>query len=108
MEEVPQVTPQELKAELDGPTPPLLLDVREDEELAISRLSNAVHIRLADLPGRMDELDRSADIVVVCRSGARSDHATQFLLHQGFPRVRNLATGINGWARTVDPSLPVY
>lgn len=104
---LPVVDPVTLRGELDGPTPPRLLDVREPEELAVSRLDGVVPIPLGQLPARMGELDRDADWVVVCRSGARSAQATAFLLGQGFESVRNLAGGMKEYARTVDPSMAV-
>jgi len=56
----------------------------------------------------VNELDPSDDLVVYCRSGARSANATAFLAQRGFKRVRNLETGIIGWSRTVDSSVPIY
>ncbi len=105
---IPSISPVELSKELGSPTPPKILDVREPEELEISRLPELVHIPLGELPERIGELDAQADWVVVCRSGGRSGQATGFLISQGFKRVRNMETGMNGYAQTVDASLPVY
>ena len=102
------VTPKELQAELESPAPPKLLDVRETSELAISKLPNDYHIPLGMLLDRVSELNPSDDLVVYCRSGARSANAAAFLAKRGFKRVRNLETGINGWARTVDSKVPLY
>ena len=106
---VPEIDVVALRAELDGPNPPTVIDVREADELQISRLPDeAMHIPLATLPSVVGKLDPSADYVVVCRVGGRSAQATAFLLGQGFGNVRNLAGGMNAYAREVDPSLPVY
>lgn len=105
---VPQVTPQALAHELTSVDRPKLLDVREDFELAISRLPHDYHIPMREVPARLSELNPDEDLVVVCRIGSRSDQVTQYLLARGFRRVRNLATGINGWAQTVDPSMQIY
>ena len=105
---VPTTTPSELHQELRRPAPPRVLDVREEHELKISRLPNIVHIPLGELPQRFAELDPAADWVVVCRSGGRSAQATAFLMQQGFGRVRNMETGMNGYAETVDNGLTVY
>jgi adenylyltransferase/sulfurtransferase len=107
-QQVATVTPAELKRELESGRPPKLLDVREDEELAISTLANTYHIPLGELLDRVSELNPADDLVVYCRSGARSANAASFLTKRGFKRVRNLETGINGWARAVDPSIPLY
>ncbi|MBC8064063.1 MAG: sulfurtransferase [Chlorobia bacterium] len=102
------ITPQELQAELASSTPPVLLDVREPHELEISVLPNVVHIPMREIPGRLSELDSGADIVIVCRSGIRSGRVMAYLDGLGFSRVRNLLTGMNGWAATIDPTMPTY
>ncbi|MBX3119566.1 MAG: rhodanese-like domain-containing protein [Fimbriimonadaceae bacterium] len=104
----PEITPIALKAELDAGKKLYLLDVREAHELQISRLEIDTHIPMGEIADRVGELDADADIVVICRSGARSQRVTQFLLASGFRNVRNLASGMNGWAETVDPSLEQY
>jgi molybdopterin/thiamine biosynthesis adenylyltransferase/rhodanese-related sulfurtransferase len=86
----------------------VLLDVREPHELEISRLPGARLIPLGELPSHLAELDKNAKIVLFCRSGTRSGRALEMLLAAGFSRARHLAGGINGWAREVDPGLPVY
>ncbi|MFZ4506711.1 MAG: rhodanese-like domain-containing protein [Fimbriimonas sp.] len=102
------ITPTELAAELKGQSPPFLLDVREPHELEISVLPGVVAIPLGELPARYSALDKEADWVVICRVGGRSGKACEFLRAAGFARVRNLVTGMNGYAQTVDTSLPVY
>lgn len=104
---IPEVDSASLRAELDGPNPPRLLDVREEEELAVSHLPDVVHVPLSYLPTRLEELDPRADWVVVCRSGMRSAQGTTFLLSEGFDRVRNLAGGMKDYARTVEPTMEV-
>jgi adenylyltransferase/sulfurtransferase len=56
----------------------------------------------------MNQLSSADDIVVHCRSGARSARAVQFLMEMGFRKVRNLEGGILAWAERIDPSLPRY
>ncbi len=105
---VPEVDAVGLATELKGPNPPRLLDVREADELEVSQLDGIVHIPMGELAERLSELDRDSDWVVVCRTGGRSGRVTEALLANGFTRVRNLAGGMNGWARAVDPSVAVY
>lgn len=105
---LPQISPLELKSELDGNNPPTLLDVRETEELAISHLEGALHIPMRQLPYRLSELDPNAHWVVVCRSGHRSSSVVRYLIENGFTSVRNLSTGMNGWSRDVDPNVQKY
>ncbi|MGV3615789.1 MAG: rhodanese-like domain-containing protein [Fimbriimonas sp.] len=108
MNNVPEVTPQQLEKELQEGAAPVLLDVREDDELEISRMEGIVHIPMHDIPARMSELEPEADIVVICRTGGRSAQVTAFLQRQGFAKVRNLVGGMNRWATEIDPSLPTY
>ena len=103
-----EVSPVELNAELESGAQITLVDVREADELEVSVLPNVIHIPLGVFPDRFTEIPKDANIVVICRSGGRSGRATQFLEGQGYANVRNMATGMNGWASTVDSSLPVY
>jgi len=107
---VPEITPTELKARLDAGDTPLLLDVREPFEAQIADLPDRgqARIPMAELTRRLDELDRDRELVVYCRSGARSARAASFLAQSGFPRVLNLQGGILGWRAEVDPSLRAY
>ncbi|MFN7017719.1 MAG: molybdopterin-synthase adenylyltransferase MoeB [Fimbriimonadales bacterium] len=105
---IPCITPQELKRRLEAGEPLILLDVREPYELEISRLPNIKHIRMAEVPERVHELNPADEIVVICRSGGRSAQVTRLLQQMGYRRVRNLAGGMNAYAQEVDPSLPVY
>jgi len=106
--EIGEVTAAALAKELAGAAPPFVLDVREPHEFQIGRIPGAVLIPLGELPKRLDELDRGADIVAQCRSGVRSLKAAKLLKEAGFPRVRNLAGGILAWSDQVDPSVPKY
>jgi sulfur-carrier protein adenylyltransferase/sulfurtransferase len=85
-----------------------LIDVREPHELEISRLPNATNIPLGQLAARLSELDSAEDMVLFCKSGARSTRALELLTSAGFKKVKNLKGGINAWAREVDQSLPIY
>ena len=81
---------------------PLLLDVREPDEFAAYRIEGATLIPMRTIPARLHELDRRADVVMICRSGARSYHAGQFLKQNGFERVYNLAGGVIAWSQDVE------
>lgn len=105
---VPEITPAEYAALLEQGQAVVLLDIREDWELAIARLESALHIPMGQLPDRLAELDREAEIVVMCRSGGRSATVTRFLQQHGFAHVRNLAGGILAWGERFDPGLPSY
>ena len=85
-----------------------LVDVREPHELEISRLPNATNIPLGQLAARLSELNSAEDMVIFCKSGARSARGLELLVSAGFKKVKNLKGGINAWAKEVDQNLPVY
>ena len=101
------ITPQDLKAQLDRHDSLVLLDVREDWETALCRLENATHIPIEEIELRTAELDQADDIVVYCHHGVRSAAVANFLRQQGFKAV-NLEGGVDQWARAVDPTMKRY
>jgi rhodanese-related sulfurtransferase len=103
-----EMSPVEFAARSGTPPAPLLLDIREDWELAIARLDEALHIPMGEVPARLAELDPRRETVVLCRSGGRSAVIARFLEQQGFDKVWNLSGGILAWAEQVDPSLAQY
>ena len=102
------ITPRELKARIDRHESPVLLDVREDWETKLCRLDNAIHIPIAEIELRVDELNPDDELVVYCHQGVRSAAVAEYLRQRGFTNVRNLAGGLDQWARTVDPSMRRY
>ena len=107
---VHELTALELKERMDRHDEIVLVDVREQWERQIIDLPEygQRHLPLGELPARYGEIDQSAEIVVYCRSGARSDSAAQFLRQAGFGTVLNLVGGVLGWRETVDPTLEAY
>lgn len=86
----------------------VLLDVRDDWELAIARVPGVLHIPMSQISQRLGELDRERETVVMCRSGGRSLAVARFLDQAGFRSVANLTGGVLAWSREVDPSVPEY
>lgn len=105
---IAEVTPVEVHRRQCAGAPLMLLDVREPWELAICAVAGAKAIPMGELPARLDELDRDAEIVVMCHHGGRSLRVAQYLSQQGFRRVANLAGGIDAWREQVDPALAAY
>ncbi len=103
-----EITPQELKARIDARDAPVLLDVRQDWETKLCRLDNAVHIPIEEIEFRVEELNPDDEIVVYCHQGVRSAAVARYLRERGFRSVRNLAGGLDLWARTVDPTMRRY
>jgi rhodanese-related sulfurtransferase len=89
----PLLTPEALASELAGPTPPLVLDVRNAPEVARGSQVGAMHIPLDDLRSRLGELPRGRRIVVHCRSGFRGHLAVRILMQHGFTDVANVTGG---------------
>lgn len=85
-----------------------LIDVREEHEWEIAHIEGAELISLGTLAARMNELDSAQEIVLQCKSGARSGRALDLLRGAGFRKIKNLKGGIMAWANQIDPSLPVY
>ena len=75
----------------------VVLDVREPAEYAFGHIPNAISIPFGDLENRVAELDKSKTIFVVCRTGNRSDMASQSLSSKGFEKVWNVVPGMSEW-----------
>lgn len=89
MSDVPTVPVSEL------PDEAILLDVREDDEWQAGHVPGAVHVPLAQVPARLDELPGGA-VHVICRSGARSAEAVAWLTRHGVDAV-NVFGGMHAW-----------
>ena len=103
-----EITPQDLKTRLDRNDRPLLLDVRQDWETQLCRLDNAIHIPIEEIELRTEELNPEEEIVVYCHQGVRSAAVADYLRQLGFKDVKNLAGGLDSWARSIDPSMRRY
>jgi adenylyltransferase/sulfurtransferase len=103
-----EITPVEVNSWLNRDDPPFLLDVREPNEWEIGHLAGATRISVNELQGRLNELDTAREMVVYCRSGARSGRAVDMLRAAGFRKVKNMTGGILRWSDDVDPSIPKY
>jgi rhodanese-related sulfurtransferase len=105
-----EIVPTELVAWLSDSSreKPVLLDVREPWEFQTAHIEGARLVPMNEVAARVSELDPDADLVVICHLGGRSMQVAMFLEKQGFARVHNLAGGVDAWAKTVDPAMPVY
>ncbi|WP_187263833.1 rhodanese-like domain-containing protein [Pontibacter beigongshangensis] len=90
------ITADELKERLNKGETPVIIDVREPWEYEESRIEGAKNIPLGNLPQQLDDLEelKEQEVIVQCRSGARSANAKAFLQQNGFNQVRNLLGGI--------------
>lgn len=106
--QLPEISPRELKQQLNENRSVLLLDVREPHEYDIVHLEGARLIPLNELPQNVDSLNPAQETVVYCHHGMRSLYATAFLLQNGFANVKNLEGGIDRWAVQIDTTLNRY
>jgi rhodanese-related sulfurtransferase len=104
---IPEISPAEFVARRERGDALTLLDVREQWELDIASVPGVVHIPMGEVAERVDELDRSHEVVVLCRSGRRSLEVARFLQQNGFKAV-NLAGGVLAWSRDLDATIPAY
>lgn len=105
---VKEISVIDLKNKLEKKENFILLDIRRADELLICSLAEAKHIEMNDLPNRIDELDKDAEYIIMCRSGARSFQTTMYMQQQDFTNVANLKGGILDWADQIDPSMQKY
>jgi molybdopterin/thiamine biosynthesis adenylyltransferase/rhodanese-related sulfurtransferase len=106
---IPQVTVETLKKKLDAKEDIFVLDVREPHEYPIANLG-APLIPVGSIESRITELaeHKNDEIIIHCRSGARSQKAALVLKAAGFTNVSNLAGGILAWADKIDPTMAKY
>jgi rhodanese-related sulfurtransferase len=97
------ITVEELKERLDKGEELHFYDVREEHEFEEDNLG-AILIPLGELPDHLDELEalKDEEIIIHCRSGARSGKAAKFLESQGFTNVRNVLGGILAYRELED------
>ncbi|MEJ0085452.1 MAG: rhodanese-like domain-containing protein [Pseudomonadota bacterium] len=105
---VREISVTELKARRDRGEKPLVIDVRETWELQLASIPDVVHLPMNELPGRLAELSRDTETIVMCHAGGRSMRVAHFLTNQGFTNVANLSGGISAWSESVDATVPQY
>ncbi|MBD1222488.1 rhodanese-like domain-containing protein [Virgibacillus halodenitrificans] len=91
-----EITTTELAKKMETEKGLNIIDVREDEEVAQGMIPGAKHIRLSEIPERVNEMDKNQHHFIVCRSGGRSGKACEFLSSQGY-EVTNVAGGMLDW-----------
>ncbi|MER2997669.1 rhodanese-like domain-containing protein [Pontibacter populi] len=93
------ITAEELKERLSKGETPVIIDVREDWEHQEGNIAGAQNIPLGTLPLRLEDLEdlKEQEVIVHCKSGARSASAKAFMQQQGFTNVRNLLGGFQGY-----------
>jgi len=105
-----QITATELADMLANGIVPTMIDVREQHELTHGMIADAIHIPMQVFETQLHRLgeDHHQAIVLICRSGKRSEHVGQYIEQLGYTDVINLSGGMNGWATDVDTTMTVY
>lgn len=106
---IPEMNTYDLKERLNNGSDLFVLDVRTPVEFEMTNIGGTL-IPLPELQSRLHELDEYKDreIVVICRSGARSGSAVAMMQQAGFQKVLNLKGGLLAWSDTIDSSVPKY
>lgn len=99
------MTPTQAKAAVDAGTA-IIVDVREDVEVAQAAVPGAMHIPMGELLDRLGEVPRDRQVIFLCHSGGRSENVCRYLEanEDGFAGVANLEGGIVAWSQA---GLPV-
>ena len=105
---VPLVAPTDLRHQLESATPPLLLDVRSEEERRLVHLAGDRHVPLHGLGSALPSLPHDRPIVAYDHFGAQARRAVRFLQDRGFPLTAALEGGIDEYSRVADPDLARY
>lgn len=95
------ISAKELELQLSEGRQFNIIDVREVEEVAEGKIPSAINIPLSLIEFRMNELDKSKEYTMVCRSGGRSGRAAQLLESHGF-QVVNMTGGMLDWEGKVE------
>ncbi|QMU61582.1 MAG: sulfurtransferase [Gammaproteobacteria bacterium] len=104
-----EFSPQQLQDHLEQVSKqPILLDVREPWEFERCYIKNSKLIPMRQVPSALREFDIDEEIVVICHHGIRSRAVANYLAQQNYSKVINLSTGIDGWARDIDTTMPIY
>ncbi|MBI4095629.1 MAG: rhodanese-like domain-containing protein [DPANN group archaeon] len=102
-----EITPQELKKELDTKKKILIVDVRQPEEFDFVHLEGSKNIPLPEFQSRVSEIPKDAGIVTVCHHGNRSMQAAVILNSLGY-KARSLKGGQYEWAKQIDKKMKYY
>jgi rhodanese-related sulfurtransferase len=108
-----EITVEELAKRLSSNEGTLqLIDVREPQEIALSRLDGFVNLPLSEYEQWSGQVpirfDIHAETLVLCHHGIRSAQMCGWLVTQGFTNVKNIKGGISAYSILVDPSVPQY
>ncbi len=106
-----EVTPQLAHELLSAQSKAVLIDVREPQEFALSRLDYGLLIPMQTIPAELQKLEALADekdLLILCHHGVRSLQVTAWLRARGLENCYSIAGGIDRWSREIDSAVPTY
>jgi rhodanese-related sulfurtransferase len=106
-----EISPHEIQRRIDAGEPLALIDVREPEEFAVTRIEGATLIPMRNIPATLKQLEAKAGattLIVFCHHGVRSLNVVHWLREQGVSACQSMSGGIDAWSVLVDSSVPRY
>ncbi|HZG84521.1 rhodanese-like domain-containing protein [Paenibacillus sp.] len=91
------IEPAEVRRRLDAGEQLVIIDVREDEEVAAGIIPGARHIPMGTIPERMSDIPKEGEVILVCRSGNRSGRVYDYLEAHGYANTKNMTGGMLAW-----------
>ncbi|MGI8961931.1 MAG: rhodanese-like domain-containing protein [Bryobacteraceae bacterium] len=111
MPEPLELSPKEVRSRVAAGDRLVFIDVRDPEEIAMTRIEGAQLIPMESVPAEIQRLEALADeasLVILCHHGVRSLQVASWLRQQGLDNCSSLAGGIDRWSREIDPTVPRY
>ena len=102
------ISPQELKEKITEKSQFTLLDVREPEEFEICNIDGSILTPLSEFADHLDDFEKEAEYVLVCKQGSRSEEALEMMKDKGFLNLKNLDGGILKWAQEIERTMELY
>ena len=104
-----EITPAEVRRQIESGKAPRLVDVREPFEFEQARIDGAELIPMRSIPESLSQLEEEENpIVVFCHRGMRSLQVVAWLRQQGVENCASMAGGIDRWSLEIDPNVPRY
>ena len=106
-----EISPREVADLQKSGKPVSLIDVREPNEWAISRIEGASLVPMNTVPANLQTLEGQADandLIVYCHHGVRSLQVVAWLREKGIENCLSMAGGIDRWSLEIDPNVPRY
>ena len=103
-----EITPVEVKQQLDRGEKLFFVDVREPWECQLCHIEGSKLIPLGQIPASLAEFETADSVILFCHSGRRSLDAAAWLRSQGVSGARSMAGGIDRWSQEIDPRVPRY